>query len=156
MPDRVDLACKGAWLRLLRHRDTPATTGFREFLAHTNEVNLFSGHLAIYGLRATYDRTGDAAWQPFALEAPNVQERPRGAKDSYFFIGGYFDDGSRLALDCETLKVIRLPQRKAAPVLNEWPDFWSMLLSEAQRLSLLFDEKGRLRDESMPTTPPSD
>jgi hypothetical protein len=133
----------------------PIPSVLRDFLAHTNGINLFSGHLSIYGLRSTYNRTGDAAWQPFALEVPNTQERPRDAKESYFFFGGYFDDGSRLVIDCETSKVLRLPQRKAAPILTEWPDFWSMLLSEAHRLSLLFDEVGRLRDESAPTTPPN-
>jgi len=133
----------------------PIPSIFRDFLSHTNGINLFSGHLYIYGMRSTYDRTGDAAWQPYALEVPNTQERPRDAKASYFFVGGYFDDGSKLVIDDETLKVLRLPQRRAGPILTEWPDFWSMLISEAHRLSLLFDGAGRLLDESLPTAPSS-
>lgn len=126
---------------------------FSRFLSWSNGLNLFSGSLAIYGVRSSYERAGDAAWQPFAIEPPNLQERPRGAKSSHLFVGGYFDDGSRLVIDCETSKVFRLPQGKAGPVLTDWPNFEDMIETETHRLSLLFDCTGRLLEKDGSTVP---
>jgi len=127
----------------------PAT--YRNFLTTcSNGLGLFSGSLALYGLRRNYVRTGDAVWQPYAIETPNTYERPRDASHSLFFIGGYDWDGSRLYLENE--KTFRCARHSSKP-LNEWSDFWEMLTSEVRRLSRLFDQQGRQKDPSVPTTP---
>lgn len=132
-------------------REVPAP--FVAFLRYSNGINLFSGRLALYGARNNYERTGDNAWQPFDLEAPNLIERPLGCPLSYFFIGGYGDDGSRLLIDSATMKVLRVPRRSFGPVLTAWSDFDDMLEREIRRLSGLFDTNGRLVVPGVPTTP---
>lgn len=133
---------------ILRRAIPPA---YRAFLTGcSNGLRLFSGSLSLYGLRRNYIRTGDAVWQPFAIETPNLYERPRDASNSCFFIGGYNWDGSRLYIEGE--EVFRCSRRSAEP-LDRWEGFWDMLLRETERLSMLFDENGRERDSSVPTTP---
>ncbi|PHV12233.1 SMI1/KNR4 family protein [Chitinimonas sp. BJB300] len=126
---------------------------FKQFLSMTNGLNLFSGSLSIDGLRQNNERFGDASRQPFSIETPNVYEKPVGTPDTHLSIGGYKYDGSRLVIDTETLKVFRFPQTEAQPVLNEWPSFWDMLLSEAKRLSLQFDNEGKRINPKEPTIP---
>src|SRR6516164_3727297 len=84
---------------------------FSDYLQRCNGMWLFSGAFSIYGLRSSYERTGDAAWQPFDLSTPNVEERPRGSKTSFFFVGGYSDDGSNLFIDRTDNKAYRCKQR---------------------------------------------
>lgn len=125
---------------------------YKEFLTLSNGLSLFSGSLSLDGFRKNYIRTGDAVWQPFALETPNIYERPRDARDSCFFIGGYKRDGSMLFLENE--RAFRCARNSVTP-LNEWKDFWEMLVSETARLCTLFDDRGRKIDPKGSTTPPS-
>jgi hypothetical protein len=125
---------------------------FSEFLQRCNGIRLFSDRLNIDGLRRSFARSGDAVWQPFSIRTPNVDERPRGALDTFFFVGGYGADGSRLYIDSSDMRVYRCKQRDAK-ALNEWPSFQVMLQSEAERLATLFDHEGRRIDSSQPTTP---
>lgn len=126
-------------------------TTYRSFLAScSNGLGLFSGSLALYGLRKNYIRTGDSVWQPYAIETPNIYERPRDASNSVFFIGGYNWDGSRLYLENEG--AFRCASN-STKLLNEWNGFWEMLTSEVRRLSALFDHQGREKDPNVPTTP---
>jgi hypothetical protein len=39
------------------------------------------------------------------------------------------------------------------PTLFEWPDFETFLLSEAERLASLFDERGHMLDENVSGLP---
>ena len=129
----------------------PIPKVYRAFLLECcNGIKLFDLNLTLSGLRKNYMRTGDAVWQPFAIEAPNTFERPRDAAKEMFFFGSYKWDGSRLYLYQE--KVFRCERESAQP-LNEWPDFWTMLISEAARLSCLFDEEGREKNPDSQTTP---
>lgn len=125
---------------------------FLDFLMRANGVRVFSGHLYICGLRANFSRRGDAAWQPFSILTPNLDERPRNAKGTHFFVGGYQPDGSRLYIDLSNLRVYLCSQRSAKP-LHDWPSFEVMLESEVQRLSTLFDRQGRLLNPGLPTVP---
>ena len=113
---------------------------YRSFLLQANGLTVFSNTLELYGFRRSYVRKGDESWQPFALETPNLSERPRDSTQSQFFIGGY-DDGSRMYL--EEGRVIRCARTSSKP-LNTWPSFEEMLISEIERLSVLFDASGRL------------
>jgi hypothetical protein len=115
---------------------------FSDFLQRCNGLGLFSGCLSIDGLRTSYERTGDAVWQPFDILTPNVDERPRGSKPSCLFVGGYSDDGSRLYIDNADLKVYRCERRSAKPI-NQWPNFETMLQSEVERFSTLFGRDGK-------------
>ena len=126
---------------------------YRTFLRWSNGLNLFSGSLSFYGLRVLNYREGDKAIQPFNIVTPNTLERPKDAKSTYLFIGGYNWDGSKLYLDNETLKVYRCDRYSAEDIKNEWRNFEETLKSEVSRLSALFDEKGKEIDEDIPTTP---
>ncbi len=117
-----------------------------------NGLSLFSGAIALYGLRTSWKRTGDDVWFPFHIVGPNTVEKPRDAKPEHLFIGGYRQDGSHLVFD-ETTKCIHRRTRKSPTPLNEWPDFWTMLKTEVSRLSSMFDEIGKKKEPKRPTTP---
>lgn len=131
--------------------DFPKT--FIDFLEFSNGINLFSGEIVIYGLRKNYSRTGDDIWQPFDLDVPNIDERPKDAKESYLFVGSYYDDGSKLFIDCTDEKVYRCDPDVSSKKYNVWGNFSEMLISEAKRLENFFDENGRLKDLNNSTTP---
>jgi hypothetical protein len=125
---------------------------FASFLLRCNGLRLFSCSVTIDGLRTSFARTGDAVWQPFSIRTPNVDERPRWAKPTFFFVGGYQWDGSLLYLDNSNQQVFRC-RTKSSKVLTEWPSFEVMLETETQRLAQLFDQEGRQIRPEQPTTP---
>lgn len=130
--------------RLEQNLNRQIPGAYREFLLGIgNGLNLFSGTLSLDGLRASYARSGDAVWQPFDLETVNSLERPRNALADYFYIGGYFEDGSHLYLDGE--RVYRC-SRDSAKQLNHWNSLSEMMIQEVTRISRLFDEKGRRKE----------
>jgi len=45
------------------------------------------------------------------------------------------------------------PRRTTEPVLYRWRSFAEMLLTEVNRLALMFDDQGYKIDESAPTIP---
>lgn len=128
---------------------------YKEFLFLTNGINLFSDSLSLDGLRTSYDRTGNGKIEPYDIQTPNIEERPKDAKNSFVFIGGYNFDGSHLYIDTNTGKVFRCERWHSLHILNEWKDFWTMLSSEVERLNKLFDKDGRRIDPQKPTTPDS-
>lgn len=130
----------------------PIPPVFKEFLKVANGIQIFSCSMSIDGLRANFARTGDAVWQPFSIVTPNTIERPKDAQESFFFIGGYEWDGSRLYIDSKTSKVFRSESGTAKPI-NEWNNFEEMLVTETIRIALLFDDQGRRIDPREPTTP---
>jgi hypothetical protein len=111
--------------------------------------------LSIYGLRSNYDRVGDAAWQPFSILTPNIEERLKDSNFYYFIIGRYFEDGSRIAIEIATNRIIRLLARKNSPTLSEWPDFSTMLTQEIKRIANHFDATGHLIDKNISILPKS-
>ena len=124
---------------------------YARWLGFSNGLYLFSGSLSLDGLRTDYSREV-GVWQPFALETPNVDERPADAGDEVFFVGGYGEDGSLLYLDERSGTAHRCSRDSVEP-LNSWADFRTMLLDEAERLARLFDERGRRVDPTARTTP---
>lgn len=117
----------------------PVPCAYRTFLSLTNGITLFQESLSLDGLRGDYSRKIDAAWQPYGLEIPNVLERLSDSSPELFFIGGYGDDGSLLYIDGE--QVVRCSGSTVRP-LNRWPTFEKMLVSETERIALLFKRHG--------------
>ncbi|HEX2939356.1 MAG TPA: SMI1/KNR4 family protein [Ruminiclostridium sp.] len=128
---------------------------YKEFLSSYNGLNIFSDSLSICGLRSLNIRTGDEAIQPYSLIDSN-NGRPKKAPDTWLYFGSYSWDGSMVIIDLENgsnhNKIYRC-SREDTKILNEWPDFWSWLLSETQRLSMMFDQNGVELDENAPTIP---
>jgi len=82
---------------------------------------------------------------PFALETPNVHERPSDSPPLAFFMGGYSNNGGFLLwLNVET-ESVHLSTRISAASLYEWPTLPIMIASEAIRLNELYDDLGRLK-----------
>ncbi|QUP53639.1 SMI1/KNR4 family protein [Ralstonia syzygii] len=129
----------------------PFPAVFSEYLKDMNGLTAFSGALCIYGARLSLDRRSKDAF-PYALQTPNSVERPKDASPDMFFIGGYNWDGSKIYMDLQTGRVFRCSRESAKP-LNEWPDFWSMLISEISRISALYESDGRKKNLSEPTAP---
>jgi hypothetical protein len=130
----------------------PLPGEYAQFLLRFNGLSLFSGALSIDGLRWNYARTGDAAWQPFSVEDPNVLERPRGADPTSVFVGGHAADGSLLYMTPPDPRVYRC-SRTSPTVLNSWPGLQEMLSAEAARLAALFDAQGRKINANVRTAP---
>lgn len=131
--------------------NVPST--YKEFLTEfSNGLDIFSGTFSLEGYRKHYKRDESAILQPFALNISNVYERPKNAKDNYFFIGSYDWDGSTLYIDCNTNHV-HLCQREDSTSLYEWNSFEEMLSSEIDRIFSLFTEDGRQIDENQSTLP---
>ncbi len=132
---------------------TTIPTVYKYFLQqYSNGLNLFVAEFSLDGLRKELGRSVAASRQPFDLSIPNIDERPDNARDSYFFIGGYSWDCSKLYIDKETNKV-HYCDRWDATSLYEWNSFEEMLLSEIKRLSSLFDEDGVIINKGLHTTP---
>ncbi|WP_156970524.1 SMI1/KNR4 family protein [Andreprevotia chitinilytica] len=129
----------------------PFPSVFKDFLKNTNGLIIFSGALSLYGARLSNDRRSKDAY-PYPLDTPNLLERPKDATANFLFIGGYSWDGSKLYIDTHSEKVYRCAKNSAAPI-NEWPDFWSMIISEASRISNLYESDGKKIDLDFPTSP---
>lgn len=123
-----------------------------ELYSRCNGMILYSGSLSIYGLRTSYARTGDEAWQPFSIAIPNVDERINDADPDAVFFGSYDWDGSFLYTSTNSPVVYRCSRESARP-LNKWQSVQEMLLSEVYRLSKLFDRNGKEIDEDVATIP---
>lgn len=125
---------------------------YNSFLTEiSNGLCLFL-YFNLYGHISSLDRSPDAPPQAFPLDIPNIYERPKNSKDSYFYIGGYRYDGSKLYIDELTGKV-HYCKRRDATSLFSWDSFDEMLLSETKRLFKLFDDKGIMLVSSNETLP---
>lgn len=126
-----------------------------EFLKSYNGINIFSNSLSVWGLRSLNYRTGEESIQPYSFLDPN-KLRSRNIPDTWLFIGDYPWDGSRVVIDLDegsNFNKIYRCNWQDVEILNEWPDFWSWLLSETKRLTKMFDENGIALDDDAPTTP---
>jgi hypothetical protein len=128
---------------------------YKEFLKESNGINVFSDSLSIWGLRNSYERTGDGAIQPYDILALN-NERPKGCPNTWLFFGSYSWDGTRLLFDLAngdgSNKVYRCA-RRSTQILQEWPSFWVWFDSEVERIGKLFDSNGIKYDKKISTAP---
>ena len=124
----------------------------KEFYLLNNGLDLFSSSISFYGLRTSYERKGDAVWQPFDIILPNTYGRSDDSNMDELCFGGYGFDGSDLYINTITLKVYRrMPE--SSVILNTWNSFEEMVLSETERLFKLFDEKGKNKYSIESTVP---
>ena len=128
----------------------PLPDDYAEWLRLCNGGHFFSMALSFDGLRRTNSRDPEAR-EPFALETPNLYERPDDAPEDALFFGFYRADGSHLYLGGDG-KVYRCARDSAKP-LNDWDDFAAAVISELERLRDLFDQEGRPKDPDWPTSP---
>jgi len=122
------------------HREIPIA--YRSFLMkNANGLNLFNTTLCFDGLRKSYCRSLDATPEPFSLSELNRFERPKNAKESYFFIGGYDSDLSKLYINSDD-GTVHFCKRWDATSLLQWNSFEEMILSETRRLLTLHSDRG--------------
>jgi hypothetical protein len=124
-----------------------------DFLMVCNGLSVFGTTISLFGYRYNYIRDLENIWQPFNIITVNNSERPFDAKANHFFFGFYNWDGSNLFIDTDTLKVYRCLE-DSVKILNEWETFEDMLISEIDRLMLLFNEDGIKIDKDKQTIPP--
>lgn len=115
----------------------------RTFYRHHNGLNLFSRALALHGRRRSYERSGDAAWQPFDVDDQNRYRRGGPVRGRLYLAGNA--DTLWLSLDLHTHAVQRT--RADGAQVQQWPSFEDMLVAEAHRLAEGFDETGRPRTQ---------
>jgi len=132
----------------------PIPDSYRELLMRTNGLHLFSGALALDGLRRDFSRKTSIR-EPFDLGDPNVFERPRAADPTWFIFGFYKSDGSTVYIDPRDGRVYRADRDMTEPRLNQWDSLDTFLRDEVRRLVGHFDDRGRRLDPSRPTTPDS-
>ena len=127
---------------------------FENFLKNcSNGLNLFLGTLSIFGYRTNFSRIpSEAVQQPFDLLTPNIKERPKNAKDTYFFFGSYDWDGSQLYIDT-TNNHVYLAKRYTLEKLYEWASFEEFIETEIPRICSLFDDNGEAINPDVSTLP---
>ncbi len=139
--------------KLERKLNMPIPGSYRWFLQNgSNGLDVFVAEFYLYGLRKDLGRSIEASRQPYSPDISNIDERPKNAKKSYFFIGGYKWDGSKLYIDTDSNQV-HFSDRWDATSLFRWNSFEEMLLSEIKRLVKLFDENGKIVNANLYTTP---
>ena len=133
--------------------NTKIPEDYKFFLQHySNGLGVFVSKFSLYGLRKELGRSIEASRQPFSPVISNIDERAENAKPSYFFIGTYSWDRSKLYIDAET-GIVHYCDRWDATSLYQWNSFSQMLLSEIKRLTNLFDENGIIINKDLHTTP---
>jgi hypothetical protein len=124
-------------------RSVPDT--YRDLLARTNGLYLYSGALSLYGLRRDYSRN-PAIREPFDLGDPNVRERPPAARPGWFIFAFYKADGSNAYWDPDDGRVYRGSRDMTHPRLNRWEGLDDFLQAEVRRLAGHFDGSGHRLD----------
>lgn len=89
---------------------------YEDFLLLSNGLNFMNDALALYGIKKNFDRNVKGLFQPYSLILPNIDERIRDSKSSFFYIGAYGWDGSRLYIDIENNKVFRCSRKSSKPL----------------------------------------
>ncbi len=156
---------EGAWLHAvyspmnggdLEHCEILLNTALpdplKEFYLFANGMYLYSGSLSFYGIRKSFTRNPELAWQPFDLSTPNIYERISDAKPWMIFIAAYDWDGSLVYYDVRdnTLSLCRATTTR--PVF-QWASLWEMVNREVVRLASHFDKFGVEIDPQRTTLP---
>ena len=121
---------------------------YKQFLKMTNGIDIFSNTLSLYGYMGIINRSDFNDRNPYNLINPNTIERIDTAPDNWFFIGSYGPNADQLFIDTSTDKIYRC-ERWTTNIISSWPDFWTMLFSEAKRMSKLFTNDGHLINKNI-------
>lgn len=121
----------------------PLPESYTSFLQINNGLKIFDETIKIYGFR-NFNIEYELDKAPFDLFTAN-EFRVKGTPDSWFIFGSYVFDGTKLVFDTANLndKVYRI-KKNSIEILNEWESFEVWLLSEAKRISELFDKDGNI------------
>ncbi|PGH37810.1 MAG: 1,3-beta-glucan synthase regulator [Candidatus Nephrothrix sp. EaCA] len=117
---------------------------------YSNGLNIFVDVFSLDGFRKRSSRNIEDAYQPYSIINPNTKERLEDAEADMFFIGGYNWDGSLLYM--KNGKAYRCSSENIKP-LNTWDSFEKMLLTEINRICLLYDKNGVEIEAEKPTVP---
>lgn len=128
-------------MEMFLRRSLPAP--LKGMYGRVNGFRMFSGELDVFGLRKSDTRSLHDTAQPFAIQDPNVLERPPRTPEHIVFFAFYQDDGCLLSMSTEGPEVYATPMGKWK-IRREWPDLETCLLSEVARLASAFDAQGRL------------
>jgi hypothetical protein len=123
-------------------------------LEHNNGATLFSAYLYIFGVvqqGATLNRADHWSLPPINIEEQNVVAKPLDL-GRYLVIGSYGFDGSLACIDRDDLGVYVFPRHEGKPYAS-WKTSEQWISDELQRLSGLFDPKGKLLVDSFKTLP---
>jgi hypothetical protein len=123
-----------------------------ELYQESNGLNYFIDTFAIYGLRTNLGRSIDSAYQPYDALTPNIDERISDASEDMVFFAFYDWDGSMLYARQADERIYFCGPDSVQPK-KIWSSMFEMLTQEANRISSLFDLKGREIDESKSTLP---
>jgi hypothetical protein len=117
---------------------------FRSFLLRANGAFIFSNQIGIWGLRKSYVRTGDEAWQPYDLASHNQEAmRPESSPSEILFFGSDDNGASWCFFDVldASYRVGKTSRENFNPV-RYWPSFWEWLLERSQSLAAQYDRDG--------------
>lgn len=127
---------------------------WREELSQQNGAFLFSGALDVYGVHAPgalLNRRDVFERLPISIVSENSSWAPKDS-ERLVVVGGYQFDGTLAVLDRNDGSVSAMP-RRSKTVLIRWPDTDSWLTAEIERLSKLFDERGKITVSEEETLP---
>lgn len=129
--------------KLKQETSIPLPEDFCQFLLCSNGVTIFGYQIDIYGVRKSYVRTGDDAWQPFDILHLNEQTmKPAGSPNTVVYFGT-MDNGESWCFfepASNGYRVGKTPRERFKPI-QYWEDFWSWLMSETYRLASLNKDK---------------
>lgn len=121
-----------------------------QLLRRFNGLNLFADSLAIYGLRAHYDRRPEAAmWQPYDVGTGNLDRT--GLETDDFCLGCIGPDRDKIVLRARTNDVARL-EAASHTFVEAWPSLSVFLRDECTRFAECFETSGHIK-ENLPVHP---
>lgn len=120
----------------------------KTLLLFANGYSLFGGHLCIWGIQTMSAGLREEYYSNINMRDGemtnyNIWSRPKGLKPKILVFGVYPSNGSILYMRDGDAAVYN-SDRSGAELYINWPSFGVWLRMEIERLSLLFDEVGKL------------
>jgi hypothetical protein len=120
-----------------------------KMLPSLNGMNLFSSHLFIYGLRASYRRDA-SVFQPWEITTHHCEKTDKLRGRSAIVFGG--SDGLPHGIsfvENADLTIEAFDRNDWNKPIHVWPNLHDFVTAEIARLSLLFDDLGKPLDSSL-------
>ncbi len=134
-------------------------SSYTSFLQKQNGAILFSGALSIYGVHPVgqlLNREDPLLRLPFNIGVEHSNWPPANSK-RFLTIGGYGFDGSRACIDREDSRIYLFKREingLSKDPLLVWEDLGTWIIGEIDRLSSMFDTRGRRQVEDERLTLP--